>query len=394
MPHKNQAREAFLDALVYDDPVQLYERAPCGFLSTTPDGVIVKANATFRTWVGREAGELVGTMSFVDLLTPGGRIYHETHYAPTLRMHGAVREIALDLLRPDGSRLPVLVSARLDHDDQGEPRVIRIAVFDATDRRQYERELLLAKQAAEEAELRARAYARILQETLIPPIPPAIPMLDLAAAYRPAGADMEVGGDFYDVFAVGEEDYVVVVGDVCGKGVEAAVVTALVRHTLRALAVTHDAPSAMLTRLNTVLLQHESDRFCTVALVRLRRDAEGWSVVLGTGGHPLPLLRRAGEAPEPFGAQGALLGVFDEPKFSETASRLLPGDLLVLYTDGVTEGRRGEELYGDPRLRALVSAGGSPAQVVDALVADVVAFQDDVPRDDIAVLAIAVPPAG
>lgn len=393
MPHKRDAREAFLDALVYDDPVQLYERAPCGFLSTTPDGVIVKANATFRTWVGRETGEIVGTLSFVDLLTPGGRIYHETHYAPALRMHGAVREIALDLLRPDGSRLPVLVSARLDHDDEGEPRVIRIAVFDATDRRHYERQLLLAKQTAEEAELRARAYARTLQQTLIPPTPPAIPMLDLAAAYRPAGADLEVGGDFYDVFSVGEEDYVVVVGDVCGKGVEAAVVTSLVRHTLRALAVTHDAPSDMLQRLNAVLLQHESDRFCTVALVRLRRGVDGWSVVLGTGGHPLPLLRRAGEAPEPFGAQGALLGVFDEPTFSETASRLLPGDLLVLYTDGVTEGRRGEELYGDPRLREVVSAGGSPAQVVDTLVADVVAFQNDIPRDDIAVLAIAVPTA-
>src|SRR5687768_14183899 len=119
MPHKDRAREAFLEALVYDDPVQLYERAPCGFLSTTPDGVIVKANATFRTWVGRDAGELVGKLSFVDLLTTGGRIYHETHYAPALRIQGAVREIALDLQRPDGTRLPVLVSARLDHDDDG-----------------------------------------------------------------------------------------------------------------------------------------------------------------------------------------------------------------------------------------------------------------------------------
>lgn len=393
MTHEKAAREAFLEALVYDDPVQLYERAPCGFLSTTPDGVIVKANATFRTWVGRSAAELVGTMSFVDLLTPGGRIYHETHYAPALRMHGAVREIALDLLRPDGHRLPVLVNATLDRDEQGEPRVIRIAVFDATDRRQYERELLRAKQEAEEAELRARAYARTLQQTLIPPTPPVIPMLDLAAAYRAAGSGLEVGGDFYDVFPVGEEDFVAVIGDVCGKGVEAAVVTALVRHTLRALAVSHDEPRAMLERLNAVLLKHESDRFCTVALVRLRRDAEGWRLVLATGGHPLPLLRRAGEEPAPFGSQGALLGVFDEAAFSETATRLRPGDLLLLYTDGVTEGRHDDELYGDQRLRSLVSEGDGPARLVDALVADVVAFQDDSPRDDIAVLAIAVPTA-
>ena len=392
MTHKRAAREAFLDALVYDDPVQLYERAPCGFLSTTPDGVIVKANATFRTWVGRDAGELVGAMSFVDLLTPGGRIYHETHYAPTLRMHGAVREIALDLLRPDGTRLPVLVSASLDHDEQGEPRVIRIAVFDATDRRRYERELMRAKQDAEEAELRARDYARTLQRSLIPPTPPVIPMLDLAAAFRPAGSGTEVGGDFYDVFPVGDEDWVVVIGDVCGKGVDAAVVTSPVRHTLRALAVSHDDPRVILERLNAVMLQHESDRFCTVALVRLRRDDDGWCVVLATGGHPLPLLRRTGEAPAAFGAQGALLGVFDDPVFSETSQRLRPGDLLLLYTDGVTEGRNDHELYGDARLQALLAAHrGGPAAIVDALVADVVAFQDDVPRDDIAVLAIGVP---
>jgi sigma-B regulation protein RsbU (phosphoserine phosphatase) len=391
MTHKRAAREAFLDALVYDDPIQLYERAPCGFLSTTPDGLIVKANATFRTWVGRDAAELVGRLSFVDLLTPGGRIYHETHYAPALRMQGAVREIALDLLRPDGRRLPVLVSASMDHDEQGEPKVIRIAVFDATDRRQYEQELMRAKQAAEEAELRVREYARTLQQTLIPPSPPVIPLVDLAAAFRPAGTGGEIGGDFYDVFPVGEEDWVLVVGDVCGKGVDAAVVTSLVRHTLRALAVTHDDPCDMLDRLNTVLLQHDTDRFCTVALVRLRRDADGWSVVLATGGHPLPLLRRTSQAPEPFGAQGALIGVFDDPVFSETTTRLHPGDLLLLYTDGVTEGRRGEELYGDARLLAVVAGCGDPAEVVDALVADVLAFQDGVPRDDIALLAIGVP---
>lgn len=125
------AREAFLEALVYDDPVQLYERAPCGFLSTTPDGLIVKCNATFRTWLDLSAGDIVGKLAFVDLLTPGSRIYHETHYAPALLMQGSLREIALDLVRGDGRRLPVLVNATMDRDEHGTPKVIRIAVFDA-----------------------------------------------------------------------------------------------------------------------------------------------------------------------------------------------------------------------------------------------------------------------
>ena len=198
------ARAAFLDALVHDDPVALYESAPCGFLTTTPDGVIVKTNATFRTWVRREAAELVGVASFTDLLTVGSRIYHETHFAPMLMMQDQVQEVALELVRPDGTRLPVLVNASLARGEDGRPRAVRIAVFDATERRRYERELLDAKERAEASEREARTLARTLQQTLIPPAEPKIPGLDLAAAYHPAGHGAEVGGDFYDVFPVGD----------------------------------------------------------------------------------------------------------------------------------------------------------------------------------------------
>ncbi len=393
MTNERAARQAFLDALVHDDPIQLYERAPCGFLSTTPDGLIVKCNATFRTWIGREADEIVGRLSFVDLLTAGGRIYHETHFAPTLQMQGSAREIALDLVTADGARLPVLVNATLDRDEAGRPQVIRIAVFDATERRRYERELLRAKEAAEKAEERSRTLARTLQQTLIPPAPPRIPSLDLAAAYRPAGAGDEVGGDFYDVFPVGEEDWVAVIGDVCGKGVDAAVVTSLARHTLRALAVRHDEPSAMLEGLNQVLLQESSERFCTISLLRLRRDEEGWTAVLTTGGHPLPLLVRHGAATVPFGGEGPLVGVIERPSFVEDSLRLVPGDVLVLFTDGVPEGRRDGDFYGEDRMLEAVARGATPRSIVDELVTDVVDFQRGVPRDDIAVLAVGVPPA-
>jgi sigma-B regulation protein RsbU (phosphoserine phosphatase) len=390
MSNERAARQAFLEALVHDDPVQLYERAPCGFLSTTPDGLIVKCNATFRTWIGRESADIVGKLSFVDLLTAGGRIYHETHFAPTLRMQGSAREIALDLVTADGGRLPVLVNATLDGDESGRAQVVRIAVFDATERRQYERELLRAKEAAEAAEERARRLARTLQKTLIPPTLPQIPNLDLAAAYRPAGDGDEVGGDFYDVFPVGEQDWVAVIGDVSGKGVDAAVITSLARHTLRALAARHDEPSAMLDGLNQVLVHEQTDRFCTISLLRLRRDTDGWSAVLTTGGHPLPLLVRPGAEPVAFGGEGPLVGVMAGPTFVERSVRLAPGDMLVLYTDGITEGRRDGEFYGEERLVAMLSGASDPASIVERLVSDVVDFQRGVPRDDIAVLAVGV----
>ncbi len=231
------ATEAFYAALLDDDPEQLYERAPCGYLTTTPDGTVVKVNATFAALIGYDREDLVGRRSFAELLTAGGRIYHETHFAPLLRMHGTVAEVAFDLVRSDGDRLPVLVNAVLEAEADGSPKLVRIAVFDATHRRAYERELLLAKQRAERSEARAQALARTLQSTLIPPSPPNLPGLDVSAAYRPAGDGEEVGGDFYDVFQIKSGDWVVALGDVCGKGVEAAVVTALVRYSLRALTV-------------------------------------------------------------------------------------------------------------------------------------------------------------
>src|SRR4029453_12830175 len=110
--------------------------------------------------------QLVGHRRFAELLTAGGRIYHETHYAPMLEMHGSARAIALDIVRANGSRLPVLVNAILERDDAGHAVVVRAAVFDATDRREYEHELLRAKERAEASEQRSTELARTLQRTL------------------------------------------------------------------------------------------------------------------------------------------------------------------------------------------------------------------------------------
>lgn len=129
----------------------LYENAPCGYVSTSPDGRIIRVNQTFADWLGMPKAEIAGVRRFVDLLTIGGKIFYETHFSLMLRMHGDVREIALDLVCASGRVLPALVTAVQKRDSDGNPAVNRITVFNATERRQYERELLIARRRAEQA---------------------------------------------------------------------------------------------------------------------------------------------------------------------------------------------------------------------------------------------------
>ena len=176
MSAEDAADDAFYAALLDDDAEQLYERAPCGYLSTTPDGMIVKVNQTFLHADRIPREDLVGRRTFAELLTAGGRIYHETHYAPMLRMQGSVREIALDLVRrrrPAPARAGQLPSSS----------ATRRAARWWSGRRSStppsgastSGSCCAAKQRAEESEARATALARTLQQTLIPPAPPAIP---------------------------------------------------------------------------------------------------------------------------------------------------------------------------------------------------------------------------
>ena len=152
-----------------DDPDDLYENAPCGYLTTLPDGTIVKVNRTFLTWTGYTRAELIGHRRFRDLLSPGGKIYHETHYAPLLRMQDDVDEIAFDVVCADGRQLPTLVNSRLGRGPAGEPRAIRTTVFNATERRTYEKELLRARQAAEASERRVRVLQEIVADLAAAP---------------------------------------------------------------------------------------------------------------------------------------------------------------------------------------------------------------------------------
>ena len=379
-----------------DDAELLYQHAPVGYLTVAPDGVIVKVNQTFLRWTGYTREELVDRQQFPDLLRSDGKEYYETQLVPLLNRQGELREISLDVRTASDGTLSVLVNATLARHEDGMPRLIRLAIMDATERREYERELVLARHRAEVAQDQAVDLARTLQDTLLPPALPTIPGLDLAAVYRPAGDGSQVGGDFYDVFQVGTDDWVVVLGDVCGKGVRAAVVTSLVRHTLRAVTVMEADPARVLHTLNAVMLDsREDDRFCTVILIRLTRRADEWTVSMAAGGHAPPLLVRGGEIESvPFEA-GSLMGVFDDAEYTSTTFALQAGDALLLHTDGSSEGRSGASFFGDERLRGSARRyARTPELMVNGVLADVLEFQDGVASDDIALVAVSVPSPG
>ncbi len=368
-----------------------YEHAPCGLVTTAADGTITSVNATFVEWIGHDRRTLLSGRRFTDLLAAGSRIYYETHYAPTLQMEGVAREIAFDVVRCDGTRLPALVNAiaKFDRDDAIDS--IELAVFAATDRRQYERELLVAKQRAEASEAQARQLVHTLQRTLIPHSIPEIPGLDVGIAFRPAGDGDELGGDFYDVFQVGLDDWILAIGDVQGKGIDAAIVTALARHTIRAGAVEHDRPSRILHLLNDVLVRDDSKRFCTVAIIRCSRRDDSWHLTSSCAGHPPPLLIRPPAPPIEIARSASLAGMLATVEFHDTETTFQPGDSVVAYTDGVTEARQGDEFFGEDRLHDSLGRARddqSAVDVADGVVGEVVRYQHNYTRDDIAVLVM------
>jgi PAS domain S-box-containing protein len=258
----------------------------------------------------------------------------------------------------------------------------------------------LADQAAQALE-RARLYeerayvARTLQEGLLPERLAEIPGLEVAIRYHSIADGGAVGGDFYDCFDISPERWIVAVGDVAGKGTAAAVLTGLARHTLRAIALRDERPDEMLRFLNEALRRQSVEAaFCTVGCALLEPAAGGgFTAHLASGGHPYPLLVRAGERVEEVIVRGTLLGVEAEPVLEQVPLELRPGDTLVLYTDGVVDARNAAgERFGEERLIAAVdAAAGGPAEAVAAAVDETVAaFEPDRRRDDRAIVALHV----
>ena len=160
----------------------LYEHAPCGYLTTDEGGSIVRVNQTFLGWTGYRREDVLGVRRIQDLLAPGDRIYYETHYAPLLTMQGSVREVAVEILRADGSRLPVLLNSVVKRRGGGAPSLIRTMVADATDRRRYERELLRARRDAEERARAALALAHMNEGVLLVDVAGRVQLVNPAGA--------------------------------------------------------------------------------------------------------------------------------------------------------------------------------------------------------------------
>lgn len=241
-----------------------------------------------------------------------------------------------------------------------------------------------------------RKLAGTLQASLLPPRPPQIPGMQVAARYRPARQGLEVGGDFFDVFRLRSNDWGLVVGDVCGKGAGAAALTALARYSLRAAAVHQAAPADVLRELNTALLDEPDlgERFCSVVFARLELDVCGAWVTLACGGHPQPVVvRRAGWI-DLRGQPGMLLGLFDDPDVADDRVGLGPGDALVFCTDGITEARDASgRMFADERMPGvLLECANADAQyTADQVVAGALAHSAGRLDDDVAVLVVRVP---
>ena len=331
----------------------LWDQTRAGYAAFSLDGCVLRTNDTLRDWFG----EGPPTELMADLLR-------------RVRDEGQIADVEMTLTRHDGTASVAFVSAVIERDAADEPVAIHAVV---------------RRPPAQDTDQLIRA----LQQTLIPPAPPVVPGLDVAAVYHPAQGD--VGGDFYDVFEVAEGDWCAVLGDVSGKGIEAAIVTSTARHAVRSSALRERVPSGLMTELNKALLEKGSTRFCTVTLLRVQHTNGAWVATLTSAGHPFPLLVRHGTATR-LGRPGSLLGMFADVTFHDVSIKLAAGDALVLYTDGVTEARNAAgEFFGEERMHAAIAQAGSSAKsIVDTVLASVLDFQDG-SADDIALVVIRRP---
>ena len=352
-------------------------------------GVVTEFNPAAEQTFGWDRREVVG-QPMAELLIPDEfrTAHHQgfARYLETGEAHVLGQRIELRARRRDGSEFPIeLAVTRVPNDG---PPAFTAFIRDITNRQQ-------AAQALYESREKFAQLARTLQKSLLPPDLPTIKGLQVAARDHPAIEGLEVGGDFYDLFRTGRSTWAVVIGDVCGKGAEAASLTGLVRYTIRAAAMQTTRPARILSMLNEAILRQEgafNERFATVAYASITRRKDATVFNVACGGHPPPLVVRPDGEVTAVGASGSLLGALPETDLVEIAVRLYPGDKVLFHTDGLVEapGAKGE--FGAQRLyELLATCGGLDAGATAARIQDVVlAYQGGVSRDDMAILVLAV----
>jgi serine phosphatase RsbU (regulator of sigma subunit) len=268
-------------------------------------------------------------------------------------------------------------------------------LFDEDERRFV---LALAAQTAQALD-RAQLYeerlefSRRLQLSLLPRRLTAPPHVDIAAIYHSLRDGTELGGDIYDLWAMGDGRWGLTIADAAGTGPEAAALTAVVRFSLRALATADASPVSVIDKLNRALLGaeiggHDGERFCTV-LFGILTPGPTSTVALAGGGHPSPMVRRSDGTIEEIRVGGSLLGVLDDIDVGSTTVALDPGDTLVLYTDGVVEARRAGAMFDDEGVRAtMASAPAGAAAMASAIETAVLQHTGGIVSDDLAVLVV------
>jgi PAS domain S-box-containing protein len=334
-----------------------------------------------------EPGQLDPEQGLGKVLRTGEPVLY-THISDELLVGAAVDEEHLRLLRAVGMRAVLIVPLKVASRTLGALTMVNSEsgrTFQADDVEFAEQIASRAAVAVESARLyseRSRV-ARTLQNSLLPEAIPEIPGWDLAALYRPAGHESEVGGDFYDFWEVGE-DWLMMIGDVTGKGVGAAALTSLVRYTARAASEFDARPSQILARVDAALRRRPAVSLCTALCLRLSRE----DATLSVGGHPLPL--RIGEdGVAEVGEHGTLLGALEHTRWPEARIALHPGQTLVAFTDGVTDTiGAGGERWGTERLAGALAAASdhAPAALRTHLLSMLDEFQVGEQADDTAVV--------
>jgi serine phosphatase RsbU (regulator of sigma subunit) len=329
-------------------------------------------------------GQVLGTFCVMDTV-PRDWTPHDLEVLSTVS-HAAAGEIALRMAvaeATEATRQATLANAVA----MSATGLAEAAARDA------QRATLQALEGAEEAAM----LSRTLQESLLPPRLLQIPGMQVAVRYLRGGHGADVLGDFYDVFNSVRGSWGAVVGDVAGKGPQAAKTTALARYTLRASAARTARPSNNLTALNAALLDWFTDetQFLTAVYASLRPHPLGYAVQVSCGGHDPALIRRADGAVEAIGRHGIILGYRSDPQLRDQRALLRHGDSLIMYTDGVTEARRGRDMFGVDRLRRVLADAPATATASDLAAGIETAVLDYSGRsitDDTAILALRVAP--
>jgi PAS domain S-box-containing protein len=310
-----------------------------------------------------------------------------------LLVQGAQDEEHLRIIRELGMRSAMAVPMRLGSETLGVITLVAAEsgrTYDDDDLAFAEDLALRAAAAVQNARLyeAQERVAHTLQASLLPDRLPDLPGWELHAAYQAGERGADVGGDFYDILPV-ETGHLVVLGDVTGKGIEAAALTSLVRHSARMAARFDPRPSRVLALVNQVLREQSRLSLVTAVCALVEDDGAHARVTVASAGHPLPLRRRPGEPPEPLGHHGVLLGVAGAEDWRETTVSLDPGDTLLFYTDGVTETPGDAARFGELRLQeAMMRAGESPVALLAEIDRSLRDFQAGATLDDRAMLAL------